>query len=159
MPTGTDWLRWLARLLHSPSLVALGLAVGYETWLQIAVVIGWSKYRLGLPQWQWIVGWRDWWEFPMFFMEAAKHQQSPCTALTAGKMPYVSAVQRDCERVKWPAHLWLTKKTAMNTVPRIWIWIWIWSHIWIVLINALLLWCKILFLAMYLSSIWCKKWF
>ena len=40
-------------LLHSPSLVAVGLSVGYETWPPIgwhhAFVIGWSKYRLGLP--------------------------------------------------------------------------------------------------------------
>ena len=41
------------RLLHSPSLVSIGLSVGYETWPAIgwyhAFVIGWSKYRLGLP--------------------------------------------------------------------------------------------------------------
>ena len=41
------------RLLHSPSLVAIGLSVGYETWPPIGwhlpFVIGWSKDRLGLP--------------------------------------------------------------------------------------------------------------
>ena len=41
------------RLLHSSSLVAIGLSVGYETWPPIgwhqALVIVWSKYRLGLP--------------------------------------------------------------------------------------------------------------
>ena len=41
------------RLLHSPSLVAIGLSVGYETWPPIgwhrAFVIAWSKYRLELP--------------------------------------------------------------------------------------------------------------
>ena len=33
------------RLLHSPSLVAVGLSVG----LHHSFVIGWSKHRLGLP--------------------------------------------------------------------------------------------------------------
>ena len=41
------------RLLHSPSLVAIGLSVGYETWPLIGrhhpFVIGWSKDKLGLP--------------------------------------------------------------------------------------------------------------
>ena len=41
------------RLLNSPSLVAIRLSVGCETWPPIgwhhAFVIGWSKYRLGLP--------------------------------------------------------------------------------------------------------------
>ena len=41
------------RLLHSPSLVATGLTVGYDAWHPIgwhhAFVIGWSKYRLRLP--------------------------------------------------------------------------------------------------------------
>ena len=36
-----------------PSLVAVGLSVGYETWPPIGwhhpFVIGWSKDRLGLP--------------------------------------------------------------------------------------------------------------
>ena len=59
-------------------------------------VIGWSKYRLGLPQSQWIVGSCDWWEFPLFLRG---HWQSPCTALMAGKLPAVRAVQGDCERV------------------------------------------------------------
>ena len=43
----------LPRLLHSLSLVAIGLSVGKETWPPIGwhhpFVIGWSKYRLGLP--------------------------------------------------------------------------------------------------------------
>ena len=41
------------RLLHSPSLVAVGLSVGYWTWPPIgwhhSFVIGWSKDWLGLP--------------------------------------------------------------------------------------------------------------
>ena len=43
----------LFRLLHSSSLVAVGLSVGCETWPPIywhhPFVIGCSKYRLGLP--------------------------------------------------------------------------------------------------------------
>ena len=54
-------------LLHSPSLVAVGLSVGHETWPPISwhhlLVIYCSKYRLGLPQSQWIVSSRDWWKF------------------------------------------------------------------------------------------------
>ena len=42
------------RLLYSPSLVAPGLSMGYKTWPAIGwhhtFVIGWSKYRLGLPR-------------------------------------------------------------------------------------------------------------
>ena len=41
------------RLLHSPSLVAVGLSLGYKTWPQIgwhhSFVIGLSKHRLELP--------------------------------------------------------------------------------------------------------------
>ena len=49
MKSVSDW----GRLIHSPSLVAVGLSVGYETWPPIGwhhdFVIGWSKYRFGLP--------------------------------------------------------------------------------------------------------------
>ena len=71
-----------SRLLHSRSLVAL--SVGYETWSPIGwtFVIGRSKYRLGLPQSQWMMDFRSWWEFLPFF---TGHWQSPCTALTAGR--------------------------------------------------------------------------
>ena len=74
-----------ARLLHTPSLVAVGLEVGYETWPLIGwrrfYMIGWAKYWLGLPQSQSIVGSRDPVKFPLFFLG---HWQSPWTALTAG---------------------------------------------------------------------------
>ena len=40
-----------ARLLHSPSLVAEGLSVGYEA-DGFPFVIGCSKIRLGLPQYK-----------------------------------------------------------------------------------------------------------
>ena len=48
----TLWrLTYMARhkLLHSRSLVARGLSVGYETWPH-AFVIGWSESKLGLPR-------------------------------------------------------------------------------------------------------------
>ena len=48
-------------------------------WYQ-ASVIGWSKYRLGLPQSQCIAGSCDWWEFPPFFRG---HWQYPCKDLIA----------------------------------------------------------------------------
>ena len=62
-----------SRLLHSPSLVAIGLSMGYETWPQIVwhhpFLIGWSKFnRLGyclVPHC--IMGLHDQWEFPPFF--------------------------------------------------------------------------------------------
>ena len=72
-------------LLHSLGMVAVGQSVAYEAWPPIAyhhpVVTAWSKYGLGLPRQQWIVGSRDWWEFPPF---CRCHWQSPCTALMAG---------------------------------------------------------------------------
>ena len=37
-----------------------------------------------------------WWEFPLFFRG---HWQSPCTALMAGELPAIRAVQVECERV------------------------------------------------------------
>ena len=58
------------RLIHSPSLVAVGLSVGYEIWPLIGCyhtfVIGWYKYRLGLLKSQSIVGSHDQWELPPF---------------------------------------------------------------------------------------------
>ena len=62
------------RLPHSPSLLAIVLSVGYETWPPIGwhhtFLIGWSKYTLGT--WDYlmfhcIVGSHDWWTFPPFF--------------------------------------------------------------------------------------------
>ena len=75
-----------ARLLHSLSLVVMGVSVGYQAWPPIgwchSVVIGWSKYSLGMPQLQCIVGPHHRWEFPLFF-----------------KLPGVGAVQGDCKIV------------------------------------------------------------
>ena len=83
------------RLLHSPSLVAVGLSVGYETWPPIGwhhpIVIGWSEDRLGLPSaplLTWPVG------IPTIF-------QTPVTAHLhcPNGRPAVRAVQGNCERV------------------------------------------------------------
>ena len=88
------------RLLHSPSLVAIGLSVGYETWPPIGwhlpFVIGWSEDRLGLPSaplhygLKWPVG------IPTAF-------QTSVTVLlhcpNGRQLPTVRAVQGDCERV------------------------------------------------------------
>ena len=83
---GLKWLVQFGRLLHSLSLVAIELAVGYETRPLIGwhhpFVTGWSKYRLGFPQSQSIVGSRNQWEFPFFFRG---YWQPPYTALMAGK--------------------------------------------------------------------------
>ena len=59
--TMRDWLK--VRLLHNLSCWAVRLSVRYETWPLIGwhryFLIGWTKYRLGLPQSQWIMGARD----------------------------------------------------------------------------------------------------
>ena len=58
------------------------------------------KYKLGVTRDTLHFGWAAMhcgcmWPFPCF----RGHWQSPCTALTAGKLPAVSAVHGDCERV------------------------------------------------------------
>ena len=89
------------RLLHSPSLVAIGLSVGYdETWPPIGwnlpFVIGWSKERFGLPSaplhygLTWPVG------IPTVFQTPVT---VPLHCLNGRQLPAVRAVQRDCERV------------------------------------------------------------
>ena len=99
----TSWRHKIAnqgsRLLHSPSLVALGLSLGYETWPRIgwhqAFVIAWSKYRLGLPSaplhygLTWPVG------IPtVFHTPVTISLDSP-----NGIKPAIRVVQEDCERV------------------------------------------------------------
>ena len=69
------------RLLNNPSMMAVGLSVGVwdmtSNWHHL-FMIGWSKYKLVLPQLQWYVGSHDWWEFPLFFRG---QWQFPCTTL------------------------------------------------------------------------------
>ena len=66
----TEYLQNQTKLLHSSTLVVVGLSVGYETWPPIGwhhpLVIGWSKYRLWLPQLQWVVGSHDQWFYTFF---------------------------------------------------------------------------------------------
>ena len=91
---------WRARLLHSPSPVAIGLPVGYETRPPIdwhhAFVIGWSKYKLGLPSaplhygLTWPVG------IPTVFQTSVT---VPLHCPNGRQLPAVRAVQGDCERV------------------------------------------------------------
>ena len=82
-----------AGLLHSPSLVAIGLSMWYETWPPITLL-----WLVGLKiDWDCLVphcimGSRDHWESPLFFRP---QWQSLCTALK----PVVRAVQGDCEIV------------------------------------------------------------
>ena len=88
------------RLLHSPSLMAVRLSVVYETWPPIgyhrAFVIGWSKYRLGMPSAQlrygltWPVG------IPTIFQTPVT---VPLHSPNGRQMPAIRAVQGGCERV------------------------------------------------------------
>ena len=99
------------RLLHSPSLVVIGLSLGYETWPPIRwyppFVIDWSMNIC----WDWLHcnGWWacDWWEFAPFFVRPS--WQSPCTALMAGNLPAIRAVQGDCGRVYCCHPTWIKK--------------------------------------------------
>ena len=91
----------LHRLLHSPSLVAIGLSVRNETWPPIVwhhlFVIGWSKYRLGLPSaplrygLMWPVGISTIFQTPLTVpLHSPNGRQLP-------ELPAVRAVQGDCE--------------------------------------------------------------
>ena len=89
-----------SRLLHSPSLVAVGLSVGYETWPPTGTHIicddsdpnkGW-----GMPQFQGIVGSLDWWEILPFFLMPLT---VPLHSTNSRQLPAVRAVQEDCETV------------------------------------------------------------
>ena len=96
-------------LLHSPSLVAIGLSVGYETWPPIGwhhpFVIGWSKYRLGLPSAPLHYGLM----WPVGIPTVSDHSDSPF-ALQA---PAIRAVQWDCERVYSGTRLGLESSCKM----------------------------------------------
>ena len=71
-------------LLHSPSLVAIGLTVGFDTWPPIGwhhpLVIDWFIYSL-VSSVALHYGSRDRWEFPPFLRPP---RQSHCTALPLG---------------------------------------------------------------------------
>ena len=100
-----------ARLFNSPSLVAVRLSVGYETWPPFGwhrqFLIGWSKYRLESKS-TW--GSHHWWEFPLFFRG---HWQSPCTALMAGNcLPLGLCKETVKPSPNWPMHT--TMKGAVH---------------------------------------------
>ena len=90
--------RW--RLRHSPSLVAIGLSVGYKTWPPIgwhhAFVIGWPKYIYLLPSaplhygLAWPVGIPTICQTPVTV---------PLYSSNGRQMPVVRAVQVECEVV------------------------------------------------------------
>ena len=103
-----------ARLLYSVIRTVIGVWDTVSNRPASPFVFGWSKYRLGLPLLQCIVGSHDQWEFPLFFRGC---WESPCTALTAGTA--IRAVQEDCERVMGQADfiqpsLYSTFKWAHN---------------------------------------------
>ena len=92
--TGNSPAQTIHRLLHITSLVAIGLSVGYETWppndWHHAFVIGWFNIDGDCFVPHCIMGSRDQWEFPPFFL----------TPLTVPlHSPNGRAVQGDCERV------------------------------------------------------------
>ena len=67
-------------LLHGHSLVAVGLSVGYIPASRLAV-IGWSKYRVGWPQSQWILSSCDRWELPPFSQRSLTVSFANCQSL------------------------------------------------------------------------------
>ena len=91
-------------------------------------VIGWSKYRLGLPQSQWIIGSRNRWGYPPFFKG---HWQPPCITLTAGNLPDVMTVQADCERVylQWFGIWHCASHNNLAYIQLIYLWVWLTIYI------------------------------
>ena len=89
-----------SRLLHSLSLVAVGLSVGYETWPPIGwnrpFEISWSTCRLELPcvpkhyRLTWSMG---------IYTVLQRPLTVPLHSPNGKQMPAVRAVKRDCERV------------------------------------------------------------
>ena len=90
----------LCRLLHSPSVLSVGLPVGNQYW----PLTGRFKYRLennitalncGAAimhrKLTWLMG---------IFIIFQRLLTVPCTALTAGNLPAVRAVQGECETVQ-----------------------------------------------------------
>ena len=108
-----------ARRLHITNLVVTWLSMGYETWLPIGrlhpFVVGWSKYRLGLP-------------IASLHYEITWPVAIPTVYETPVTVPYhspngrqktaVKAVQGDCEKSRTEACDVMTWKTfsALLTV-------------------------------------------
>ena len=85
-----------SRLLHSPSLVKVGLSVGYHmTWPPI----GWHHH--------FVIDWSSYWDCLSCGLKLLMgistifrwHWQSPSTVLMAGKLPAAWVVQGDCEEL------------------------------------------------------------
>ena len=88
------------RLLHNPSLVAVGPTVGMRHGLHHPLVLWLAGLNIDWGCLSHNAFWAD--------MTGGNfhqgHWQSPCMAQMAGKLPTVRAMQRDCERVYvWPA--------------------------------------------------------
>ena len=86
------------RLLDSPSLVAIALSAGNETWPPVGwhdpFVIGWSKYGLGMPQLQCIMS------SPVGFKTIFQRSLTvPLHSPNGRQMTAVWAVQGECETV------------------------------------------------------------
>ena len=107
MQSAGGWQHWAVypsnRLLHSLSLVAIGLNLNgvWDIGWHHPFVIGWSKYRLGLPSAPLNYGlmWPVW--IPTVW-------QAPVTVSlhcpNGRQLPAVRAVQWDCERVTNPSN-------------------------------------------------------
>ena len=96
LPSFDDWGR--DRLFHSMNLIAVGLCemasgLCHPWWM----IRGYLQLQWILSKMQCIVDSCDPWGFPQFFR---CHWESPCTALKAGKLPAVSAVQGNCVAVQ-----------------------------------------------------------
>ena len=82
-------------------LVAVELSARYEIWHPFGCIAGcmffWSKYRLGNPSIQWIMGTLDWWEFPPYFRSLTVSMLSP----NGRHMTVVRAVQETATESRW----------------------------------------------------------
>ena len=107
----------ILRLLHSLSSVVIGQSVGYEAlplWLA-DINADWDT-----PQLHWILGFCNGvmrWEFTTYFKS---HRQSPCTALTAGKLPAGRSVQGDFEIVYLIPAIQATWRSQINLLLSTW---------------------------------------
>ena len=111
------------RLPHSPSLVAIGLSVGYETWPPILWLVYLNiDWDCLVPQC--IMGSRGHWEFPLFFRP---QWQSICTALTPGScLPCNRTVEESTvgltaagKCIKWSAKIFFFYYRKTRNLKRI----------------------------------------